>query len=341
MTLPPQENNANQPEAPQPQEAPQFDPTQTSGTYPQPPAPAPYTQQPAATPQMPQPAMPYQQQPQQAAPAPYTQQPPAAPFAQPNAAAYPQQTGAIPYPQQAPSAQANISGFFSTLLDQLKQIWRGTAAQHICTPASPKHGLLTLGIYTLELALLFSLLIGRSLGFADLASGISRSFGGGSVYFVVSFGTWFSLFVLFIIGFAAILALRVACLHIVFTTRKASTNFLSLAGIYSYALTPAIFLMPIIILFILMPSPALNIVFLPIFCFISTMCAFLAEILTYVGINRAGRFQKSPLVPYVASFALWNVILGIISLILSLLVTAMLVNASMSYVGNYMGSFPW
>lgn len=244
-------------------------------------------------------------------------------------------------PNQELPQQANIASFFHTLLNPLKQVWHGTTAQYICTLPTPKHGLLTLGIYTLELALLFSLLIGRGVGLADLFSGLSRSFGGGSVYFVVSFGTWFSLFLLFIIGFAAILALRIVCLIIVFATRKTSTTFLHLAGIYSYALTPAIFLMPIIILFILIPSATLNIVFLPIFFFISAMCAFLAEILTYVGVNRSGRFRKSPAVPYVSSFALWNLLLGFIGFILSGFVTAILFNAATSHVGNYMGNMTW
>lgn len=233
-----------------------------------------------------------------------------------------------------------VNNFFATLLGSLKQIWYGTASQNFHRAAQTKYGFLTLGVYTFELALLLSVLIGRGFGAADALTSFSRSFGGHraqSFYFVIGFGTWFGIFLISLIAFAAILALRILTLRIVFATRNKPISFTYLSGLYAQTLSPLIFLLPIVFLFMLLPAPTINALFLPMFLFIFCMCTFLAEILTYILINREGRFEKSPLVPYVASFSLWNVLNTIVLFILSTTIAAIIFAAASSYVRN----MPW
>ncbi|WP_353066420.1 DUF6574 domain-containing protein [Arcanobacterium hippocoleae] len=236
------------------------------------------------------------------------------------------------------NAMANI---FQQITGALQHIWHGTAAYQIVPKSTSKAGLLILGIFAAELALVFSVTIGRGMGLADVASSLMRSFGGlgaPSVYFVIGFGTWLAIFIVLLLAFAAIIALRVGCNRIVFSMRSADTNFSRLASIYAFSVSPTIALMPVILLFVLLPVAALNFLMMPLFMLIFGICGFLAELLTYIGLNREGKFEKSPLVPFVASYLLWIVLTGILMMIVSAIIGGILWSASTSYLGN---SMPW
>ncbi|MDP9801147.1 putative membrane protein [Arcanobacterium wilhelmae] len=227
-----------------------------------------------------------------------------------------------PYPGQpqyvAPAAPGKVGVFFQTFLGSLRHIWQGAALQGVASVIQPKYGLAVLGVYTGALAFLFSILIGRS---ATIGAGLVSMFGGmfGAPtsqlnriadsyipYFLLSFGQWFGILAILLVGIALIFVIRIACLMIVFARRGSRSNFLRLATLFGYNVSPVIVALPVVLLVALIPSAGMNGFLMPVFFFVLSFAGLLAEFLTYVSVSREGRFQKSAALPYVASYALFT-----------------------------------
>lgn len=278
---------------------------------------------------------------QQAVPAPYPPaQPPAgAPYpGQPGGAAYPGQAGAVvpgyqqpaqpvPYPAQSPGVpQAPAAGNGITVSIQtqdvkaeLLAIWQVVAEFFRAYPVKAMqiaesrryYGLLVMVFGSLFSGLLVASLQSSTVsGAGNLGNSFLKMIDSSSTSFhlAMPWSDWFST--LFTVLFTVLLALflRVLATFLAMRIHKAPVTFKQALTIVGTALTPLYFATAVVWVLSLMPS----LVWVTILIFLSAVVfawlAFAGELMIYLGISRAARYQRSPLLTHATLTAIWNVI---------------------------------
>lgn len=279
------------------------------------------------------------------APYPPAQPPAGAPYpGQPAAAPYPGQAGAVvpgyqqpaqpvPYPAQAPGApqvpgapQAPGAGNGITVSIQtqdvkaeLLAIWQVVAEFFRAFPVKAYqiaesrrfYGLLVMLFSSLFSALLTASLQSSVVSSASRAGqSLSDWFEGGNSREMFSFSmpwsAWFSTFFTVFFAVLVILFLRVLVTFLTMRIHKAPVGFKRALTIVGVSMTPLYFSMAVVWVLSLFPSVLWVSILTVIAVAVFGWLGFAGELMIYLGISRAARYQRSPLLTHATLTAVWG-----------------------------------
>lgn len=243
------------------------------------------------------------------------QVPPAPPH-QPPGEGYPGQQH--PGPAGPPPQGAAIMLGIQELLTVLKLLWRSQIVEALQLAVRSKaFWMVTLLGGAVVAGVTFSIAMGRIAG--TLMSTVSSMLGGGSVYFGLSFGIWFGTLAITIIMVLITLGLRAVALHATFRIagkpQPMSTSLATVTTAYSMYLP----ILAVVFLLILIPGYTWMMLVLLLGAFLGTVAGLAAELILYIGINRAADFERSPLRTYVMMTGVWYIVMMIVFFIVSLI----------------------
>lgn len=243
------------------------------------------------------------------------------------APAYPQQyqqSTQQPAPQQyryAPSAAAprppDQFGFGAAVKNQwtvAKLILSGHVPEAFSLATSNRfHWVVTLGALVVAGAMIAPLSVWHG---ATASRGFLNElyYGLGSVVDIYgqNVGIYFRLFMVGLITLMVAIVVRALLLKALFALRGVSVPVTGTLTILAVALQWTALLVTVGFVLMLIPSPRFAVLITVVGSILLSLTAFMAELLTYIGVNRAARFERSIVVPYTLSVAATGVILAIV-----------------------------
>ncbi|USR78783.1 hypothetical protein [Arcanobacterium pinnipediorum] len=307
MSTPDNTENIPHSDQPQPQEStPQpAMPAQPQESMPQPAMPA----QPQES--MPQPAMPAQ--PQTAMPQPgYA---PGQSYVTAPQGQYPQ--GYVPQTSQPNPVISSLKN----AVQALNHIWHGRTAQLFATISEQRlFGWVIVGTYVLMSGFLAATSVARSplglFGSNSAQDFFYRMRAPYYQYFSLNFGEWLYAFIIFLIIGSLSISLRALAIILTLKMRGIAITFTRAMTLYTVTMIPVLIFMPIMFFVILLPATGFTVFLTLVVVLFLIAASLIGELLLYVGINREGRMEKSPVVPYVWLLIAWAVISTILNMLI-------------------------
>lgn len=258
--------------------------------------------------------------------------------------------GAVPPPSQQPAAEQSAAGaqpssapaqsspgtsgqsrvggapnnftWFSDARTILRLTWAGRSPEALATVGRARNfGWFALLFESLVLGLFFTnvgvMLVNITNGVINSKVGSRPSFldydGTGSTEWIsIDAGYWFEWFLILAILAAVFFLVRAAFIQATLRSRQVQIRYadaLSLAG--AARLTPVVVAFVVAVLgFIPSPGFAKAVIVVGFLAFLTA--DLLAELIIYIGINRSGRMQQSPLVPHTLFTGLFLLIIVIV-----------------------------
>ena len=223
-------------------------------------------------------------------------------------------------------ASANpVAAVVGTVLTSVVQTWRGNTIGALKASAETKNfGLWATLLYAIIGGFTTAMVFTRTMGsfdsmLGDFSYGLTGGYYSTSGSFSISFGQWISTFFMGLILLGVFFILRALCVKWVFSTRGTSQTFGASLAIVTGATAIPMTLLLVAGILLIIPSGVFASLIMLVAAVVSLPIGMIPEILIYIGINRAHRFTKSPLIPHVFFTLLWVVMLVVAYLILSAL----------------------
>ncbi|MDO5721744.1 MAG: hypothetical protein Q4P06_04285 [Actinomycetaceae bacterium] len=159
----------------------------------------------------------------------------------------------------------------------------------------------------LLLATLGSRTVGGVVSFGESLTGGAYKSG-----YSLPWGAWFSLLFTAFFVTIVLVALRALFIHFTFMVHGAKQPLMRSFQIVTAACAPMVFALGITWLLTLIPSAGLVVVVLVVAWLVLGWLQFVNEMVIYIGINRAARFQRSPVMIHATFSALWAIIAGVL-----------------------------
>lgn len=238
---------------------------------------------------------------------------------------------AVPLGSEPAAPQKSAEGPVPALVGQwvaLGRILRGRPLEAFAVADSlPKFWLWTFGIASLTVGLFVATTVARVISAGNRAvSSLSYAMTGyrSSSYFGITFGDWL-LFVLVGALLASLLYFgRVVALRLVFSVRGTSVPFEKAANIIAVSYTAHTIIGAIAFVLLFLPGVVLPTIVLFTAGALLSFFSFTAELLIYVGLNRAAEFKKSPLIPHALLTWTWA---AVMSVLYTVILAAMIENS--------------
>lgn len=231
-----------------------------------------------------------------------------------------------PVPAQGPNT------FVAALSDQVAVLTRLTKGQTLeaLRIASQSRMLWVVALVAgaLITALVLSISLGRLSGVA--MSTVSTIFGGSSVYFGMTVGAWFTVFLMTVILVGIVMGLRVVALHLTYRMAGSPQSFRSSMSLTAAAYSIHLPIMVVVLVLMLIPGRSWAMIVAGIGAYLWLLCGLLSELLIYIGLNRTTAFKGSPLRMHAIATAIWMAAVGIIYLLTSMIMS----DISMSALGG-------
>ncbi len=239
-----------------------------------------------------------------------------------NVPGYEQQTAIIPPPPEhsatpqpgGPQPPAGQNNFVRALGDQLGVITRLAKGQTLeafhVAQRSPLLWLVTLIAGALLTGLLLATALARFSGAA--ISSVASAFGGGSVYFGMTAGAWFTIVFASIIVVAIVMALRAVALHLTFQLSGKPQSFRESLAVLATAYSLHLPVMVLMLVLMLIPGRSWVMIISVVGTFLWILFALMAELLIYIGLNRTTGFAKSPFRAHFIATGIWMIAVAIV-----------------------------
>ncbi len=236
--------------------------------------------------------------------------------------------GSVPPPQDftapqpgEPQQPGGPNKILTGLSDQVGIITRLAKNQTLeafqIASRSPLLWVVTLVIGALLTGALLATTLGRASGVA--VSSIASAFGGGTVYFGMTAGAWFSVLFTTIIVLAIVVALRAVALHLTFQTGGKPQSFRESLSVVATAYSLHLPVMAVMLLLVLIPGRSWLMIVGILGMFLWGLLTLVAELLIYVGLNRTTGFVKSPFRNHIIATAIWMIAVAIVYFLVSLI----------------------
>ncbi|HEY4577616.1 MAG TPA: hypothetical protein VIG67_07175 [Yaniella sp.] len=225
------------------------------------------------------------------------------------------------YGSHLPQQKAGPNNFVLGLNDQVGIISRLSKNQTLeafqVARRSPLLWVVTLSIGALLIGLLLATTLARMSGAA--MSSFTLAFGGGSVYFGMTAGAWFTIVFASIVVVAIVMALRAVALHLTFQLGGKPQAFRESMSVLATAYSLHLPIMVLMLLLVLIPGRSWVMIVGVIGAFLWTVFTLLSELLIYIGLNRTTGFANSPLRAHVIATAIWMIAVAIIYVLVTLI----------------------
>lgn len=233
----------------------------------------------------------------------------------------PPNTWQQPPGQPGPQQPAGPNTFITAVNDQVSVLGhlaksRTVEAFHRAAQA-PQLWVVTLVTGAILTGLLVATMAGRVSGAA--VSSLATMFGGGSFYFGVTFGAWFTLFITSVVLVGLVMGLRVVALHLTFQMAGKPQPFRAAMSVTATAYSLHLPILAFMLLLVLIPGRSWIMLVVGLGGFLWLLFGLLAELLIYIGMNRATGFQTSPFRMHAITTAVWMIAVGIIYFVTSLI----------------------
>lgn len=234
--------------------------------------------------------------------------------------------------QQGPGQPVSPQGpnsFVTALHDQVAVLVRLAKGQTLealrVASQSRMLWVVTIVAGALITALVLSISLGRLSGVA--MSTVSSIFGGSSVYFGMTGGAWFTIFLMTVILVGIVMGLRVVALHLTYRMAGSPQPFRSSMSLTAVAYSIHLPIMVVVLVLMLIPGRSWAMIMAGVGAYLWVLCGLLSELIIYIGLNRTTAFSGSPLRMHAIATAIWMAAVAIIYLLTSMTMSDIGMNA--------------